>query len=506
MLFAAPFVTVIQTVSTVSESLKEILNSLLRSTELTAETIFCLFESEYIDENYTDEFNSYYCKLYKMPSKHCWRVHFFYHPTRFMKIPPLRSIDFLFKKSKYLGFIVTRPWCDFGLVDGEFKCTTGEPFENRLVVNALWNPTVINKGTINIPSVVNQAVHIRGYSFYPQGVPFQQQDSRAGACAQSAILVADKIMHSVFHSPRHKVSDITYLGKINSPAGRMIPSPDGEVNGLSIVQMVNAMHAMNLEPLIYFWNNSQSGTSKKKLYEELWRNLFAYVTSGIPVVLVFGQNGSNSLHAVTAIGYTDSIGLNDSDCHYTRSYESIVLHDDQMSPYVVSEGIDIGSNEINYSPRLKFKIESMIIPLPGKIFLTATGATDVVNYYIQHRPRNKKEHVKKILCKDGDKRFHRLRVFSSGKLIENIQKLSKKSKFPNEMRKIIGEIGMPRYVWVNEFYAGTGQANDVYGMMIMDATAEAECSLLFMRILDEVTFGKNETATISPELHSSVFG
>src|SRR5437870_3458488 len=63
-----------------------------------------VFESDYVDMDYQDEFAAYYSKAFKDYKQRCCRLHFFSST-----IPESKQPDFAPYKDSYLGFIVIRP-------------------------------------------------------------------------------------------------------------------------------------------------------------------------------------------------------------------------------------------------------------------------------------------------------------------------------------------------------------------------------------------------------------
>jgi hypothetical protein len=479
-LIIIPFPVLLNAARRGAPSFFNIIKSLTESTGIFGNNIVCLFEEQYIDENYTDEFGAYYCKLYRIPSKYCTRIHFFFYEQTVDSSVKF-NLNYIFRHAKYLGFIVVRPWCDFLVSNDKLSIQVKDRLQQRMISFSLWDPKIKNTTLIKIPNLCLKKVHFLGHSFSVYGIPYRQQDSKTGACAQSSIWVADKVMHSTFHTPRHSISKITFLGKSSSPTGRIIPSHSDEANGLTHVQMVNAVYGMGLEPLFFCFD--------KKERAVFWNNLFAFVSSGIPVVLICSND--DCLHAITVIGYTDFYSKRTKN-PFLKSYGGIVFHDDQVAPYIISKKIDIKKSIIEYPSGLQMNIKFMIIPLPGKIYLTATDAAMQVETIESNRPtlgyRTRFSTIKeKKYGINSSSKYYRLRIISSGRLIENIQKIGK--RYPKSLKEIIGQLGMPKFVWVAERYAGSGKADDVYGMSILDATAEPVNSMLYTQILNEVSWG-----------------
>ena len=75
----------------------------LQADPLSCKTV--VFEYNYVDKDYQDEFSSYYSKSFKNYARRCTRLHFFSCP-----MPKPDPLDFRrYPAGAYLGFIVLRP-------------------------------------------------------------------------------------------------------------------------------------------------------------------------------------------------------------------------------------------------------------------------------------------------------------------------------------------------------------------------------------------------------------
>jgi hypothetical protein len=481
--------------SQVAPSVHFALSNLTVITGIADDRILCVIEINYIDETYTDEFGAFYSKLLKMPPKHCTRIHFFNLDSGGLTgIPSLQQLSDA--KDSYIGYIVTRPWLKFEDHQTGIKIINrSKDMEGRHICGAFLNPIDGNNLGLCIPRKHPKQVHLLGYPFTAQSVPFIQQDSRVGACAQAAIWVADKVMHYSYGSKRHSPSQITNYAKSSIPYGRFIPSHDDEENGLRVDQMLSALVQMGLEPLFYYWDTTcKPGLNKNSLLESIWRSIYAYVTSGIPVVL-FG-NHDQGKHAVAAIGFVD--GDSKQSCPFTKSYAGLIFHDDQFAPYTISPSWRIDSPNLLYPKGTKSKhplvLQGMMIPMPGKVYLTATGAIKVIQENENYRSASENDNsdispkaVGKILT-NVDSTYIKVRLVPAGQYLEAIQKLNTNGKFPLQVKLSIGRVELPRYIWISEYYAIVKGVHGVYGTVIMDSTAEACEAIVFTQFFNSISY------------------
>jgi hypothetical protein len=489
----------INTTATTAPRFSTVLQAIPISTGVAANDILCIFENNYIDENYSDEFAAYYSKILQMPSKLCTRLHL-YDLTLFA-VPPIPQLHQLASEpSSYLGYLSLRPWCRVSQTNGSLKVDIKRGMDSRLIAFAQWNPTDKQATGLVVPSINTKMVHLRGYSFQAKGVPFTQQESRVGACAQAAIWVADKVMHIRYHSKRHSTSQITLQAKSTLSYGRLIPSHDHNENGLVTSQMLSAATQMGLEPLYYSWdlNAMHRATPDRKaaLAGALWKSLFAYVSSGIPVVL-FGDVGSG-WHAVTAIGYVH--GYDNTKCKYSKAYKGIVFHDDQEAPYIASPSWNQQDNILQYpNGQRSIRLKGMIIPMPGKVFLTATDAYKAIESVENMRDDASyagtslsRQHEQQIIPTAVNKHII-LRLISAGDYLEAIEHLNTKqpARYPSLCRKYFGDIELPRFLWVAEYHCVIDHNETVYGTVIMDSTADFEDAVLYIQFFDHVGYRQN---------------
>ncbi|HMS56448.1 MAG TPA: hypothetical protein PKA27_13710 [Fimbriimonadaceae bacterium] len=289
-----------------------------------------LIEEDYIDGEYLEDFASYYARCHVEYDRHCKRIHFFAKPKSLDAVHASGVLDTLLLtqddqtllayQSAYLGFVVARP------------------LPETIIGRTVLKPWPESEG-----AKVRHFRLLQGYSAHLMGLrlpiasslAFQEQDSACGACATVALWSALQLASRLFGTACPRPATITQLA---SPLhahvlGRTLPS-----QGLSILQMCNAIRATGLEPEVFRLRPERGVAPTAE-----WLSLIqAYVSASIPVILVTHVRGVDQLHAVPVCG----LGYDTNNpkqvfesgdpppISLTGSYlRAVYAHDDQRGPY-----------------------------------------------------------------------------------------------------------------------------------------------------------------------------
>ncbi|MHB8636076.1 MAG: hypothetical protein ACYC96_06355 [Fimbriimonadaceae bacterium] len=287
-------------------------------------------EERYTDGEYLEDFAAYYARCHEDYPRHCKRIHFLIKPEKRSAIHDAGVLDHLLitqdpafirdYQNAYLGFVVARP--------------LSETIIGRTVLKP-W--TEIDGSKVRLfPLLPKDSAHLYGIEFpVDKSLAFQEQDSACGACATVALWSALQQASKLFGTLSPRPATITQLA---SPLhavvlGRTLPS-----QGLSVLQMCEAIRATGLEPEVFRLRASESGPMTTE-----WLSLVqAYVTASVPVIIVAGVKGTVGLHAITICG----LGYNNppSDLQFESStpppiplsgarLRVLYAHDDQRGPY-----------------------------------------------------------------------------------------------------------------------------------------------------------------------------
>jgi hypothetical protein len=150
------------------------IDNYLRNFDLN--TIFFIYEDEYIDQHYLEDYASYHVRCFKDYRKTCSRIHLF-STENLEKIDLNKTlVDFFnnkrscINKENYLGFIVIRPIPETFISKICFK-----PYKNLIEEE---NKFILNK-TYNV-SLFGKHLSIKS-------IAFQEQDKIISACATTSL-------------------------------------------------------------------------------------------------------------------------------------------------------------------------------------------------------------------------------------------------------------------------------------------------------------------------------
>lgn len=209
-----------------------------------------LFEHEYIDADYRNEYANFYVKVFERLPDRCERLHFWQDNT-------------------YLGFCSIRPIA--GAPVG--RCAVLPKDEDRP----------------DIACLATSVAHPYGHQLSVEAFPFISQDRRYGRCAHAVIWMISQYHHLRFHNGRYFMSDIV-SGASAHEFERVVPS-----TGLTTEQIGAAFRHIGLSALHY------DLTTDKKLTDERVRLIVtSYLNSHMPLAL--GTPG----HLTALIGAGDN--------------------------------------------------------------------------------------------------------------------------------------------------------------------------------------------------------
>jgi hypothetical protein len=314
----------------------------------TVEIKTMVFEHEYFDKDYLEDYSRYYSRCFQSYEKKCMRAHFFSHTFTeedFVAIitnPEQEKKGVKDLQENYAGFVVFRP-----IPHTIFGRTCLKTFPNREIDPAgQINP----KKNWQISIVREYKVHLFGIELSIHSLAYQEQDNAVSACATSALWSAFHSTGISFHHPIPSPYEITLSAK--ELISSFISANSGDSRGLDSKQMAYAVKAVGLEPLLLSPNNR----------DYLKAQICAYLRGNIPVIMgldLFGvpeQTVVNQQyidkykigqHAITVTGYNLNSTLPDR-CYttpktndgkspelYLRALKinKLYVHDDQLGPF-----------------------------------------------------------------------------------------------------------------------------------------------------------------------------
>ncbi len=312
--------------------------------------------------------------------------------------------------SNYIGYFVLRP------ID----------IEGCKLIKIIARPTKQILGAKNSDRIFlitcNFTVHIGGREISFRTFPFYQQDSMITVCAHADMWMIAEYMHRKF---RFNKPSIGNFASLTLPFyGRTIPSP-----GLTVEQINTILNRIG-------YNTSLEEYSKKDI-KEMLKRLDAYLESGLPTILAFGN------HVCIIAGHTlDGDGNRDYILYDDSGYHLEKLTKDNQFVNIVSQN------------KLIKRIKRF-----GKL-LTINVEFDKLYYPVE----SVEWHVDKFLSSYG------LDVFKIRKRILLVDS----SKFKDFIKNSIPEfeqMPLPHYLWIVELYTNEYDKLKPFGVIIMNASA-----------------------------------
>ena len=299
-------------------------------------------ETRYIDVDYRSEYSSFYSKSFVGAPSSAHRLHFFGADVELDDLPELSERAC----QSYLGYMIVRP-SDLGRVG---RTMLAPP------------PDMANA----VHTSVRDRVHFFGQELYVDGVPFAQQDTQFGRCAQVAAWICHHSGYLRGEVSRRAMADFSLQADPNVATGRPVPS-----QGLTGLQISNLMREFGLPPIVYEIGKLPASGQEPPLPAHspddapgTWDTrtiavVCRYLNSSYPVLI------GNREHAFVLIGYKRAKGPQ-------KGWVNFVRHDDQRGPYLwvndILKDVDPGTG-YGYSPW-----ELLIAPVPEKLWLVPEAA------------------------------------------------------------------------------------------------------------------------------------
>lgn len=320
-------------------------------------TLTLLIQDKVRDPDFLAEHEVFYSKQHRTVSRLCIRLHAFSRTTPVLADPnsptsaeTLAFLDGIPEGSnQYLGFVTIRP------------------LRHAPVAASILKPPA-NAG---VTCHETFPVHIAGRDFEVEGTPYLQQDNAVGACAQASIWIALRTQMKRVGNTAYTTAELTLSATRYLATDRVFPGRQG----LIIQQMLEAIRSSDHDPLtLDFGGDISTATPASAVLEQA----LPYIESGLPVIAsLFPPSGG---HAVVMIGRRFSKAQLVTEFHKTPPLNiqyalasdwasELAIHNDNTGPYVTLTSGDHGSN--NYCLE---HTQSLIVPLPETVFLTAKEA------------------------------------------------------------------------------------------------------------------------------------
>jgi hypothetical protein len=269
-------------------------------------------EPDYIDKDYLDEYSAYYSRLFKQYPHRALRLHFFAESVTEKQVNAFKLPT---NNDSYLGFTIIRPT--------DFQRMGRTVLASHISENA----------EAFITCRVKFCTHVLGQELSITGMPFIQQDTQVGACAQAALWMLGRYMSRRFRTREYLPAEINVFAKAHRQEGRLLPAE----RGLNSSQILDALQAMGLSAEVIlksslefsdnpgfeeaFKGKSQDVIASAKLAEIAYR----YIESGLPVIFATKD------HALVGIGH--SYNPNKKAQLAIQRIPSFYVNNDSVGPY-----------------------------------------------------------------------------------------------------------------------------------------------------------------------------
>ncbi|HEU4732398.1 MAG TPA: hypothetical protein VFT22_31100 [Kofleriaceae bacterium] len=450
-----------------------VVRNILHYLRKRAEALGVLIENHYVDRDHRAAFSHFYSRQFRGTSSLCQRLHFFASGTPWDALQGAQTPS----PDSYLGYVVQRP-------------TPSAPIGRSVLA---IEPRMIPGAMVYCRG--NFQPHINDTEFHVNGVPFTQQDSMVMSCAETSIWTAARVMSKQFHHRLILPNEITRPETIgHSEYGRLLPS-----NGLTANQMAQALSALGFEPIHY------DKQAFKKEVDPI-ETCIPYIVSKIPTILAFPS------HAVTACGVVMRQLQQPNGDHLHSVHEwvdGLIIQDDTRGPYRVipkDDDLHVTLHQTDLNDLLiakpkdprdvtypsswwsASKAESIIVPLPERVYLTAVDAQVFAKTTLS--PKGFLPHLHQMLALLAQAGHRDARVFlealfegKHGGLVYSVRcrkAVDVRHDFvpaSPRVREVLREVPLPRQVWAIEcttrdaFESKLKEDRILYGEFYLDATA-----------------------------------
>lgn len=323
-----------------------------------------MIEDGYVDKDYLDEFSAFYSRSFKAYHQRCTRLHFFSADIP-ESTPPLGLGKF---RDSYLGFVVVRPT------------------DLQRIGRTLLAPFLREPQTEFVCCQAKFYAHILGEKFTVSAMPFIQQDTQVGACAQASLWMLARYMSQRFHYREYLPAEINILAKSVRAFGRTFPAEWG----LDLDQILQALNAMGYSAVVYGRQNidqcskhidsvfpiDRSAASDIQSQQTILQQTakladitYRYIESRLPVILC------TTNHALVAIGHTYDHTV--TAALAIQRIPEFIVNNDAEGPY---GKIPIFSSE---STGLSFQlINDIVVVVPPEVTLRGEEAESMASQYI----------------------------------------------------------------------------------------------------------------------------
>ncbi len=485
-----------------SRPLENILDMLKRP-PLSCKT--AVFEHDYVDKDYLDEFSAFYCKAFKVYPPRCVRILFFGEDLTGKEPLQLHAYS-----ESFLGYVVLRPT------------------DLQRVGRTLLRPPIQDKNNEFIHCLAEFETHVYGDCFEVSAMPFVQQDTQVGACAQASLWMLARYMSRRFGYRQYLPSEINVLAKSNLAMGRHFPAS----SGLTPYQVLDALQGMDFPAVIYDRSNidacslhinaaypikADGHNAHDRYLKELDNQrtakladiTYRYIESALPVII------GTSDHALVVIGHTYKHTVDDAKAAIQRIPDFFV-NNDNTGPYI---RIPIFPTSAS-SKKLTFgNVQSIMAVLPREVTLRGEEAESMAISFIQEMlssipSEDSRGSIRDILCVYRPEFKPWLAQMESRTFLRKSVDYQKELKQEINRGSLVPAVGKklrmldyPKYVWITEISSPAllnyedKSKRKCLGRVVVDSTAPAKTKgVLSAHFADLLHIENRDTGKLSLDI------
>jgi hypothetical protein len=440
----------------------------LQKPPLNCET--AVFEHEYVDKDYQDEFAAFYSKAFKKYPSRAVRVHFFAAKVSNTDLHNINKFA-----SQYLGYLTLRPT------------------DLQRVGRTVLKPTLTDPHSQFVHCRADFCVHILGHTLTVNGMPFIQQDTQVGACAQASLWMLARYMSRRFGHREFLPSEINQSAKAKGAMGRALPAEFG----LNWKQMLDALEAMGLSAWSYssltlddcsdhidtaFPLPKKATTRKKDSHRMFVRMVkladiaYRYIESGLPVIL------GTSNHALVCIGHTYDHKAKASAA--IQRIPAFVVHNDASGPYQTMPIFRLDGTNLPF-----MEVEDVIAVVPPEVTLRGEEAESMsrhaIRAFLALKTGDKKHtiyrklilHLRPDFAGLLDRLEFRTFLMPSVEFQSKVRLEAAENRFDTALAKRLIELDYPKFIWITEVSSSAllnhprREDRKCLGRVIIDSTA-----------------------------------
>lgn len=366
-------------------------------------TCLCI-ESPYYDSEYLSSYYEFYSKKFKNYPKESSRIHFM-------------------KDSVYCGYVTVSLLSHYLNLSKSY-------LDPRLLLRETGY-LLLSEFTANVYGIEHQV----------NAFPWMNQQHDFSACAHVAAWSIMKYYGNE-HTGYHDVNIGQVVDNIPEGEDRKLPS-----KGLNLRQIADVFRVHHVTPLII---RKEEGEEM-----EFFRELLAYIESGIPVVAAMDKKA----HAVAVIGHgkVDEDIPKDSEefVDHTSLIHSIFVNDDNILPYHIVKQREFAETSEQYCIE---DIDFMIVPLYNRIHLEYAVVYQRVMSYLNKRDLD--------IHKNSVIRIYLASANSLKKAYAEAEDID------DELKDIVLRSTLPKFVWCVDIAAPDEYRRELTSAkMIIDSTS-----------------------------------